>query len=135
MNASLLTRNMRKNYLLISNSNCEYRLTLSECSKLQHLMGKELLNYEIDVEKQCLNALTNVIEVDLPNVHKARKQLNKATTDMDTYRVKYQTALKLLQQNAGSGVSSASKAESLKKELEDSQIRVDQSRVLITIHN
>jgi hypothetical protein len=97
-------------------------------------MGKELLNYEIDVEKQCLNALTNVVDVDIPNVHKARKQLNKATTDMDTYRVKYQTALKLLQQNV-SGVSSASKAESLKKELEDSQIRVDQSRVLITIHN
>jgi len=96
-------------------------------------MGKELLNYEIDVEKQCLNALTNVIEVDIPNVNKARKQLNKATTDMDTYRVKYQTAMKLLQQNAGSGISSASKAQSLRKELEHSTITVDPTRAPVFI--
>lgn len=111
-----------------------FSLTLSECSKLQNLIGKELLNYEIDVEKQSLSALTSVVDADLPNVLKCRKQLTKATTDMDNYRVKYQTAVKLMQQNASSGgVLSASKAESLKKELEDSSLKVDQSRVTIII--
>ena len=43
-----------------------FRLTLSECSKLQNLSAKELLNYEMDVEKQCLNALTKVMEVEIP---------------------------------------------------------------------
>lgn len=103
-------------------------LTLSECSKLQILSAKELLNNEMETEKQCLNALTKVSEVEIPVVTKARKQLTKATTDMDSFRVKYQTALKLAQQNAGSALSSAQKAESLKKELEDSSIRVDQTR-------
>ena len=117
-------------------NNCltyDLRLTLSECSKLQNLSAKELLNYEIEVEKQCLNALTKVLEVEIPVVTKAKKQLTKATTDMDNYRIKYQTALKLSQQNTGSAVSSAQKAESLKKELEDSTVKVDQQRVILFI--
>ncbi|XP_054168365.1 rho GTPase-activating protein 44-like [Oppia nitens] len=104
-------------------------LTLSECSKLQSLASKELLNYELDVEKQCLNQLTKAMEVEIPVVNKAKKHLTKATTDMDNYRIKYQTALKLSQQYAGgSALSSAQKAESLRKELEDSSIKVDQTR-------
>lgn len=83
----------------------------------------------MDVEKQCITALTKALEVEIPVVNKAKKQLNKATTDMDNYRVKYQTALKLSQQNTGSALSSAQKAESLKKELEDSTVKVDQQRV------
>lgn len=69
------------------------------------------------------------MENDLPSVNKYRKQLNKATADMDNYRIRYHTALKQMQQSSSSSGINGARAESLKKELEEATTKVDQCRV------
>lgn len=97
--------------------------TLFECSKLQNALSKEMLQNEIDIEEHCINDMKKIIEDDIPNVTKARKHLNKATTDMEAVRFKYHTAIKQSQSNG------PFKIEALKKEVEDASLKVDQTKV------
>lgn len=104
--------------------------TLIDCGELQKSIGRELINYEMEVEKNCLTALNYFIDNDIPNVVKSRKQLNKATSDMDTCRQKYQQAMKQSHQSTGSSatVAAANKLETIKQELEESTTKVEQAK-------
>lgn len=89
-----------------------------------------MINYEFEVEKDCLASLNHFIENDIPNVIKSRRQLNKATSDMDMYRQRYVVAMKQSHQSTGSSatVAAANKLEAIKQELEEATTKVDQAK-------
>ncbi|RWS28177.1 rho GTPase-activating protein 44-like protein, partial [Leptotrombidium deliense] len=102
--------------------------TLVECSEIEKQIGQETVNYELNVEKHCLSLLNNLLENDIPMVFKCRKQLNKATQDRDNLRQRYQAAMRQSTQSSGSVATFANKAQCLKKDLEESNTKVEQSK-------
>lgn len=121
---------------------------LLDCAGLQQRLGQELLNYERETDRQVLQPTNQLLETDLPNISKLRRQLSKLTLDMDAAKNRYQTALKHVQQSgnlattgggaAGStgGVGNAvggntnvtTKTEGLREEAEDATSKVEQCR-------
>ncbi|RWS11466.1 rho GTPase-activating protein 44-like protein [Dinothrombium tinctorium] len=104
--------------------------TLTTCGDISKMIGQEMTNYELEVERQCLSQLNSLLENDIPNVYKVRKQLNKATQDRDNYRQRFQTAMKQQTHQSGTTatVAAANKVAQLKKELEESNTRVEQAK-------
>lgn len=106
------------------------RKTLFESSDIQKDLSRTLLNHELEVERSCLSPLTALLEVDMPNVSRHKKLLNTAIKDMDSYRKGYQTALKQSHQSGPAATSAAAnKADTLKKEWEESTTKVEQTKV------
>lgn len=99
-------------------------ITLTESGEIQKQLSKELLRYEQDVERLCLSPLNDIMENDIPAVLKSRKQLNKASQEVDNLKLKLNQAIKHNQQN-GQQV----KIDSLTKELQDSSNRLIQIKV------
>ncbi|KAM7296257.1 rho GTPase-activating protein 44 [Ixodes scapularis] len=122
---------------------------LCECANLQGKLGQELLNYERETDKQILQPTNLLLETDLPNISKLRRQLSKLTLDMDAAKNRYHTALKHAQQSggntttnnsgggagstsgsspSGAGTAVTSKTEGLREEAEDATSKVEQCR-------
>ncbi|XP_075558631.1 uncharacterized protein LOC142590420 [Dermacentor variabilis] len=121
---------------------------LSDCAGLQQRLGQELLNYERETDRQVLQPTNQLLETDLPNISKLRRQLSKLTLDMDAAKNRYQTALKHVQQSgnlattgggaagsaggAGNAVAGSAnvstKTEGLREEAEDATSKVEQCR-------
>lgn len=99
---------------------------LGECADVQLHLAKELVNYEVQVEKTVLSPIFQVLENEIPNITKLRKQLAKLTLDMDATRTRYQTATK--HSSSGSVTNATAKADFLKDELEDASMKVEQCR-------
>lgn len=101
-----------------------------ECAESQHRLSKDLLDHELEVERSVIGPLNDMLDTEIPTVFKCRKSLNKATQDMENCRQRYHVALKTSHQSTGPGVIAATnKAESLKKEWEESSYKVDQYKV------
>ncbi|KAL3223405.1 hypothetical protein MRX96_027578 [Rhipicephalus microplus] len=94
---------------------------LLDCAGLQQRLGQELLNYERETDRQVLQPTNQLLETDLPNISKLRRQLSKLTLDMDAAKNRYQTALKHVQQ-------SGNLTEGLREEAEDATSKVEQCR-------
>lgn len=121
---------------------------LLDCAGLQQRLGQELLNYERETDRQVLQPTNQLLETDLPNISKLRRQLSKLTLDMDAAKNRYQTALKHVQQSgnlattgggaagsaggAGNAVAGnanvSTKTEGLREEAEDATSKVEQCR-------
>ncbi|XP_064478280.1 rho GTPase-activating protein 44-like isoform X2 [Ornithodoros turicata] len=113
---------------ILGNSNL-LGCTLSECANLQGKLGQELLNYEKETDRQILQPITQLLENELPNISKLRRQLSKLTLDMDSAKNRYQQALKHMQQAGNaSGSSGGAKTDNLKEEAEDTTAKVEQCR-------
>lgn len=106
------------------------RQTLLECAESQHRLSRDLLDHELEVERSVIGPLSDMLESGIPAVIKCRKSLNKSTQDMESCRQRYQAALKASHQSNGPAIIAATnKAESLKKEWDESSYRVDQNKV------
>lgn len=119
---------------------------LADCANLQMRLGQELLGYERETDRQVLQPTNQLLETDLPNISKLRRQLSKLTLDMDAAKNRYQTALKHVQQSgnlattgacaaggasnaAGGGAAgSSTKTDGLREEAEDATSKVEQCR-------
>ncbi|XP_075231101.1 rho GTPase-activating protein 44-like isoform X2 [Lycorma delicatula] len=104
------------------------RHVVSECGKLEMCLGNVYVDHEGRVEANVLTPLQQVCEVDVPNIMKHRRNLNKFTGDMESARTRYQTALK---HSTSSGTTGGSKLDSLKDELEEAEIKVEQCRDML----
>lgn len=93
---------------------------------MEQLLGRELCSFERTVEEECLKKLLKISETDIPQVFRARKQLNKAANEMETLRGKYQQAFR---QQLQSVQNNTNKADNLRQELEEAKIRVEQAKV------
>lgn len=98
---------------------------LNICGNTQKLLGNELLDYEVEVEKKVINKQLELLENDIPAVAKQKKHLNKLTLDMDSAKTRYQTAARHSVQGSG---NLPNKVEVIKEELDDASFKVEQCR-------
>ncbi|GFY51721.1 rho GTPase-activating protein 44 [Trichonephila inaurata madagascariensis] len=104
--------------------------TLRECASVQTKLGTELLDYNTEVEKVVLKPISVVLDNEVHNISKLRKQLGKLVLDMDSARTRFQTAEKhSMQASVNNNFNSVGgKVDNLKEELEDASQKVDQCR-------
>lgn len=88
------------------------------------------MRYEQDVERLCLSPLNEILENDIPTLTKARKMLHKSTQELDSLKQKLNQAVKNAQQNP---TQMQIKVDTLRRELEEANQRMIQSRVCNSI--
>ncbi|XP_015428750.1 PREDICTED: rho GTPase-activating protein 44-like isoform X2 [Dufourea novaeangliae] len=96
--------------------------TLIECCRVQMSLANEMIEHEAKVEHYVTNPLQHILDTDVPNILKHKRNLNRLILDMDSARTRYQQATK---HSAG---MAASKVDNLREELEEAEAKVEQCR-------
>lgn len=96
--------------------------TLLECGRAQMSLANETVEHEAKVEQYVAAPLQHILDTDIPNILKHKRNLARLILDMDSARTRYQQASK---HNAGTG---ATKADSLREDLEEAESKVEQCR-------
>uniref|UniRef100_W5LJK6 Rho GTPase-activating protein 44 n=1 Tax=Astyanax mexicanus TaxID=7994 RepID=W5LJK6_ASTMX len=93
------------------------------CGETQEHLAQELQTFELQMEKDIIEPLSTLSEVEIPNIQKQRKHLAKLVLDMDSARTRWQSSksstLTSKEQHLGA------KADSLREELEEAANRVE----------
>ncbi|XP_058797155.1 rho GTPase-activating protein 44-like isoform X2 [Phymastichus coffea] len=100
--------------------------TLTECGKAQIALANEAVDHEAKVEQYVSVPLQNILETDVPNILKYKRNLQRLILDMDSTRTRYQQASK-----HNTGGTAATKVDSLRDELEEAETKVEQCRDLL----
>ncbi|XP_076671081.1 rho GTPase-activating protein 44 isoform X2 [Andrena cerasifolii] len=96
--------------------------TLLECGRAQTYLANETIEHETKVEQYVASPLQHILETNVPNILKHKRNLARLILDMDSVRTRYQQASK---HSASAG---ASKIDSLREELEEAEAKVEQCR-------
>ncbi|XP_067860374.1 rho GTPase-activating protein 44 isoform X11 [Heptranchias perlo] len=101
---------------------------LKMCGDTEDRLAQELILFELQIERDVIEPLFVLAEVDIPNIQKQRKHLAKLVLDMDSARTRWQ------QSSKSSGLSSnlqssGAKADALREEMEEAANRVEICRV------
>ncbi|KAL6087643.1 hypothetical protein STEG23_017361, partial [Scotinomys teguina] len=101
---------------------------LKLCGETEDKLAQELIHFELQVERDVIEPLFLLAEVEIPNIQKQRKHLAKLVLDMDSSRTRWQ------QTSKSSGLSSSlqpagAKADALREEMEEAANRVEICRV------
>eukprot|EP00076_Gallus_gallus_P027445 XP_015150736.1 rho GTPase-activating protein 44 isoform X4 [Gallus gallus] len=94
------------------------------CGEAEDKLAQELIQFELQVERDVIEPLFVLAEVEIPNIQKQRKHLAKLVLDMDSSRTRWQQSAK------SSGLSSnlqpsGAKADALREEMEEAANRVE----------
>ncbi|XP_054427199.1 rho GTPase-activating protein 44 isoform X5 [Pteronotus mesoamericanus] len=97
---------------------------LKLCGEAEDKLAQELIHFELQVERDVIEPLFLLAEVEIPNIQKQRKHLAKLVLDMDSSRTRWQ------QTSKSSGLSSSlqpagAKADALREEMEEAANRVE----------
>ncbi|XP_032175488.1 rho GTPase-activating protein 44 isoform X5 [Mustela erminea] len=97
---------------------------LKLCGEAEDKLAQELIHFELQVERDVIEPLFLLAEVEIPNIQKQRKHLAKLVLDMDSSRTRWQ------QTSKSSGLSSGlqpagAKADALREEMEEAANRVE----------
>ncbi|XP_078081567.1 rho GTPase-activating protein 44-like isoform X3 [Mustelus asterias] len=97
---------------------------LKMCGDTEDRLAQELILFELQIERDVIEPLFVLAEVDIPNIQKQRKHLAKLVLDMDSSRTRWQ------QSSKSSGLSSnlqssGAKADALREEMEEAANRVE----------
>ncbi|XP_048870676.1 rho GTPase-activating protein 44-like isoform X3 [Brienomyrus brachyistius] len=97
---------------------------LKLCGETEDRLAQELILFEFQMERDVIEPLYVLAEVEIPNIQKQRKHLAKLVLDMDSARTRWQ------QSSKSSGVSSnqqpaGAKADSLREEMEETANRME----------
>uniref|UniRef100_A0A673CH88 Rho GTPase-activating protein 17-like n=1 Tax=Sphaeramia orbicularis TaxID=375764 RepID=A0A673CH88_9TELE len=65
------------------------------CGEAENRLATELMHHEVQLERDILDPLNQLAEVDIPNILKQRKQLAKLVLDYDSARTRYSFKNKL----------------------------------------
>uniref|UniRef100_A0A8C9VQI9 Rho GTPase activating protein 44 n=1 Tax=Scleropages formosus TaxID=113540 RepID=A0A8C9VQI9_SCLFO len=63
---------------------------LKLCGDTEDRLAQELLVFELQIERDVVEPLYMLAEVEIPNIQKQRKHLAKLVLDMDSARTRYQ---------------------------------------------
>ncbi|KAM8888951.1 rho GTPase-activating protein 44-like [Synchiropus picturatus] len=90
----------------------------------QDKLAQELITFELTIERDVVDPLSELAEVEIPNIQKQRKHLAKLVLDMDSARTRY------YQSSKSSGLSSnlqpsGAKADHLREEMEEAANRME----------
>ncbi|KAI1883939.1 hypothetical protein AGOR_G00221240 [Albula goreensis] len=94
------------------------------CGEAENRLASELMQHEVQIERDILDPLNQLAEVEIPNIQKQRKQLAKLVLDYDSAKNRYFQLSK-------SAISSASnqaltvKADCLKEEMDEALKKVE----------
>ncbi|XP_064127870.1 rho GTPase-activating protein 44 [Loxodonta africana] len=97
---------------------------LKLCGETEDKLAQELIHFELQIERDVIEPLFLLAEVEIPNIQKQRKHLAKLVLDMDSSRTRWQ------QTSKSSGLSSnlqpaGAKADALREEMEEAANRVE----------
>ncbi|XP_037265482.1 rho GTPase-activating protein 44 isoform X3 [Falco rusticolus] len=100
------------------------RKMLRLCGEAEDKLAQELIHFELQVERDVIEPLFVLAEVEIPNIQKQRKHLAKLVLDMDSSRTRWQQSAK------SSGLASnlqpsGAKADALREEMEEAANRVE----------
>ncbi|XP_041813662.1 rho GTPase-activating protein 17b isoform X2 [Chelmon rostratus] len=89
------------------------------CGEAEGRLATELMQHEVQIERDILDPLTQLAEVEIPNILKQRKQLAKLVLDYDSAKTRWYQATKSNNQ------AMAAKADSLKDEMDEALNKVE----------
>ncbi|KAJ8363114.1 hypothetical protein SKAU_G00119450 [Synaphobranchus kaupii] len=97
---------------------------LKLCGETEDRLAQELILFEFQIERDVIEPLYVLAEVEIPNIQKQRKHLAKLVLDMDSARTRWQ------QSSKSSGLSSTvqptgAKADALREEMEEAANRME----------
>ncbi|XP_044037716.1 rho GTPase-activating protein 44 isoform X4 [Siniperca chuatsi] len=96
---------------------------LNLCGETEEKLAQELIQFEFQIERDVVEPLYVLAEVDIPNIQKQRKHLAKLVLDMDSARTRYQQSSK--SSSHPSTLQPGAKAESLREEMEEAANRME----------
>ncbi|XP_038163664.1 rho GTPase-activating protein 17b isoform X4 [Cyprinodon tularosa] len=92
---------------------------LDVCGDTESRLANELLQHEFQIEREILDPLNQLAEVEIPNILKQRKQLAKLVLDYDSAKARWVQAIK------SSNQAMAAKVDSLKDEMDEAINKVE----------
>ncbi|KAI6075581.1 Rho GTPase-activating protein 44 isoform X2 [Aix galericulata] len=113
---------MEGSAVLASPSPCRKMLRL--CGEAEDKLAQELIQFELQVERDVIEPLFVLAEVEIPNIQKQRKHLAKLVLDMDSSRTRWQQSAKSSSLSSNLQPSGA-KADALREEMEEAANRVE----------
>uniref|UniRef100_W5MDL6 Rho GTPase-activating protein 17 n=1 Tax=Lepisosteus oculatus TaxID=7918 RepID=W5MDL6_LEPOC len=94
------------------------------CGEAENRLAMELSQHEMQIEKDVLDPLNQLAEMDIPNILKQRKQLAKMVLDYDSARARWSQATKSIISGTNFQALTA-KADSLKEEVDEAMNKVE----------
>ncbi|XP_052426815.1 rho GTPase-activating protein 17 isoform X2 [Carassius gibelio] len=94
------------------------------CGDAENKLASELMQHEMNIEKEILNPLNQLAEVDIPNILKQRRQLAKLVLDYDSARARWLQATKSIISGTNTQALTA-KADSLKEEVDEAMNKME----------
>uniref|UniRef100_A0A8C5G4R1 Rho GTPase-activating protein 44 n=1 Tax=Gouania willdenowi TaxID=441366 RepID=A0A8C5G4R1_GOUWI len=96
---------------------------LKLCGETEEKLAQELIQFEFQIERDVVEPLYVLAEVDIPNIQKQRKHLAKLVLDMDSARTRFHQSSK--SSSHPSTLQPGAKSESLREEMEETATRME----------
>ncbi|XP_034506406.1 rho GTPase-activating protein 17-like isoform X1 [Ailuropoda melanoleuca] len=98
------------------------RKMLETCGDAENQLALELTQHEVFVEREIVEPLCSIAEVEIPNIQKQKKQLAKLVLDWDSVRARWNQAHK----SSGTNFQGLpSKIDTLKEEMDEAGNKVE----------
>ncbi|KAM4525953.1 rho GTPase-activating protein 17a isoform 4-T5 [Fundulus diaphanus] len=97
---------------------------MEACGEVENRLATELMQHELQMEKEVLDPLSQLAEVEIPNILKQRKQLAKLVLDYDSARARWLQATKSIISGTNTQALTA-KADLLKEEVDEAMNKVE----------
>ncbi|XP_058624540.1 rho GTPase-activating protein 17b isoform X3 [Onychostoma macrolepis] len=94
------------------------------CGEAENKLALEQSQHEVQLERDILEPLNQLAEVDIPNILKQRKHLAKLVLDFDSVKARYQQATKAFP-SAANAQAMAAKVDTLKEEMDEAQNKME----------
>ncbi|XP_048847834.1 rho GTPase-activating protein 17b isoform X3 [Brienomyrus brachyistius] len=98
--------------------------TMEICGDVENRLASELMQHEVQIEKEVLDPLNQLAEVEIPNIMKQRKQLAKLVLDYDSAKARWLQQNKSMVSTTNSSGLTA-KVEALKEEVDEAMNKVE----------
>uniref|UniRef100_A0AAR2JF38 Rho GTPase activating protein 17a n=1 Tax=Pygocentrus nattereri TaxID=42514 RepID=A0AAR2JF38_PYGNA len=99
------------------------------CGEAENKLASELMQHEVQIEKDILDPLNQLAEVNIPNILKQRRQLAKLVLDYDSARARWLQATKSIISGTNTQALTA-KADSLKEEMDEAMNKMELCKVV-----
>ncbi|XP_066546415.1 rho GTPase-activating protein 17 isoform X2 [Amia ocellicauda] len=94
------------------------------CGEAENRLASELMQHEMQIEKDVMDPLNQLAEVEIPNILKQRKQLAKLVLDYDSAKARWAQATKSIVSGTNFQTLTA-KADSLKEEVDEAMNKME----------
>ncbi|XP_041061595.1 rho GTPase-activating protein 17-like isoform X8 [Carcharodon carcharias] len=118
-----LSQSMQEGIVCLGDDSLIVKL-LETCGEAENKLAFELACYESQIERDILDPVNNLAEMEIPNIQKQRKQLAKLVLDWDSAKMRYNQAHKAAFSGANFPAVAA-KIDSLREEMDEAGNKVE----------